>query len=68
MILLPNFARSVKVAEQNRELAPQELKLFLVYARHLGFKTSICNRKKAVAEFLSGSDVFVNLPTGHGKP
>ena len=63
MILLPNFARSLKVAEENRELAPQELKLFLVYARHLGFKTSIRNRK-----FLSGSDVFVNLPTGHGKP
>ena len=21
-----------------------------------------------MAEFLSGSDVFVNLPTGHGKP
>ena len=63
MILLANFARSLKVAEENRELAPQHLKLFLVYARHLGFKTS-----KAVAEFLSGSDVFVNLPTGHGKP
>ena len=25
-------------------------------------------QEKAVAEFLSGSDVFVNLPTGHGKP
>ena len=24
-------------------------------------------QEKAVAEFLSGSDVFVNLPTGHGK-
>ena len=56
------------MAEENRELAPQDLKLFLVYAQHLGFKTSIRNRKKAVAEFLSGSDVFVNLPTGHGKP
>ena len=68
MILLPNFAHSLKVAEENRELAPQDLKLFLVYARHLGFKTSIRNRKKAVAEFLCGSDVFVNLPMGHGKP
>ena len=67
MIFLPNFARSLKVAEENRELAPQDLKLFLVYAPHLGFKTSIRNRKKAVAEFLSGSDVFINLPTGHGK-
>ena len=25
-------------------------------------------QEKAVAEFLSGSDVFVNLPTGFGKP
>ena len=25
-------------------------------------------QEKAVAEFLSGSDVFVNLPTGSGKP
>ena len=25
-------------------------------------------QEKAVAEFLSGGDVFVNLPTGHGKP
>ena len=25
-------------------------------------------QEKAVAGFLSGSDVFVNLPTGHGKP
>ena len=25
-------------------------------------------QEKAVAEFLSGSDVLVNLPTGHGKP
>ena len=25
-------------------------------------------QEKAVAEFFSGSDVFVNLPTGYGKP
>ena len=25
-------------------------------------------QEKAVAEFLSGSDVFVNLPSGYGKP
>ena len=25
-------------------------------------------QEKAVAEFLSGTDVFVNLPTGYGKP
>ena len=53
------------MAEENRELTPQELKPFLVYARHLGFNPL---QEKAVAEFLSGSDVFVNLPTGYGKP
>ena len=68
MILLPNFARSLKVAEENRELAPQELKLFLVYARHLAVQNLNPQQEKAVAEFLSGSDVFVNLSTGHGKP
>ena len=25
-------------------------------------------QEKAVAEFLSGGDVFENLPTGYGKP
>ena len=25
-------------------------------------------QEKAVADFLSGRDVFVNLPTGNGKP
>ena len=25
-------------------------------------------QEKAVAEFLSGSEVFANLPTGYGKP
>ena len=53
MILLPNFARSLKMAEENRELAPQELKLFLVYALHLGFKTSIRNRKRQLQNFLA---------------
>ena len=56
------------MAEENRDLTPQELKPFLVYARHLGFKNLNPQQEKAVAEFLSGSDVFVNLPTGHGKP
>ena len=57
------------MAEENRELTPQELKPFLVYARHFGFDQSLNpQQEKAVAEFLSGSDVFVNLPTGYGKP
>ena len=25
-------------------------------------------QERAVADFLSGSDVFINLPTGYGKP
>ena len=60
---LNNFIAKRRAFEENRELTPQELKPFLVYARPLGFKTSIRNRK-----ILSGSDVFVNLPTGYGKP
>ena len=57
------------MAEENRELTPQELKPILVYARHLRFAQSLNpQQEKAVAEFLSGSDVFVNLPTGYGKP
>ena len=31
---------SLKVAEENRKLTPQEFKPFLAYARHLGFKTN----------------------------
>ena len=60
---LNNFIAKRRAFEENRKLTPQELKPFLVYARPLGFKTSIRNR-----EILSGSDVFVNLPTGYGKP
>ena len=67
MILLPNFARSLKVAEENSELTPQEFKPFLEYAQHLGFKTSIRKQEKAVAEFLSGSDVFFKLAYGIWK-
>ena len=33
-----------------------------------GVQNLIPQQEKAVAEFLSGSDVFVNLPTGYGKP
>ena len=66
MILLPNFARSLKVAEENRELTPQELKPFLVYARHI--QNLNPQQEEAIAEFLSTSNVFVNLPTGYGKP
>ena len=55
------------MAEENCELTPRELKLFLLYARQFGVQNFNLQQEKAVAEFLSGSDVFVNLPTGYGK-
>ena len=55
------------MAEENRGLMPQDLKPFLVYAQHLGFKNLNPQQEKALAEFLSGSNVFVNLPMGYGK-
>ena len=54
---IANFARSLKVAEENRELTPQELKPFLVYARQFGVQNFNPQQEKAVAEFLSGSDI-----------
>ena len=56
--VMDGLSRSASIYRLARCLKP-----FLVYARPLGFKTSIRNRK-----ILSGSDVFVNLPTGYGKP
>ena len=65
---MSNFARSLKVAEENRKLMPQEIKKpFLVYARIFGVQNLNPQQEKAVVEFLSGSHVFVNLPTGYGK-
>ena len=55
------------MAEENRGLMPQDLKPFLVYAQHLGFKNLNPQQEKGLAEFLSGSNVFVNLPMGYGK-
>ena len=63
MVLLPNFARSLKVAEENRELTPQELKPFSGICSTFGVQNLNPQQEKAFAEFLSGSDVFVNLPT-----
>ena len=60
---LNNFIAKRRALKENRKRTPQELKPFLVYARLWGSKTSIRNRK-----ILSGSDVFVNLPTAYGKP
>ena len=40
------------MVEENRGLTPQDLKPFLVYAWHLGFKTSIRNKKRHLQSFL----------------
>ena len=41
------------MVEENRGLTPQDFnKLFRVYASHLGFKTSICNNKRHLQNFL----------------
>ena len=68
VILLPNFARSLKVAEENRELNATRVKAVSGVCSTFGFQNLNAQQEKAVAEFLSGSDVFVNLPTGYGKP
>ena len=68
MILLPNFARSLKVAEENCELGPTRVKAVSGVCSTFGVQNLNPQQEKAFAEFLSGSDVFVNLPTGHGKP
>ena len=52
IILLPNFVCSLKMAEDNCQRTPQDLKPFLVYARHLGLKTSIRNKKRHLQNFL----------------
>ena len=66
MILLPNFVHSLKVAEENRELAPR-VKAVSGVCSTFGVQNLNPQQEKAFAEFLSGSNVFVNLPTGHGK-
>ena len=42
---LNNFIAKRRAFEENRELTPQELKPFLVYARPLGFKTQSATGK-----------------------
>ena len=63
---MPNFARSLKIAEGNRELTPQDLSRFWCMLT-FGVQNLHPQQVKALAEFLSGSDVFVNLPMGYGK-
>ena len=66
--LLPYFARSLKVAEENRELNATRVKAVSGVCSTFGFQNLNPQQEKAVAEFFSGSDVFVNLPTRYGKP
>ena len=53
-----NVARSLKVS----------VKAVSGVCSTFGVQNLNPQQEKAVAEFLSGSDVFVNLPTGYGKP
>ena len=55
------------MAEENRELTPQELAVSAVCST-FGVQNLNPQQEKAVAEFISGRDVFVNLATGYGKP
>ena len=51
---LNNFIAKLRAfTEENRELTPQEVKPFLVYARDFGFKTSIRNTKRQLQNFLA---------------
>ena len=58
MLRQPNVARSLKVS----------VKAVSGVCSTFGVQNLNPQQEKAVAEFLSGSDVFVNLPTGYGKP
>jgi len=43
------------MAEENRDLAQQDLKPFLMYARHLGFQNLIRNKNRHFQNFLAGA-------------
>ena len=61
---LNNFIAKL-MAEENRGLTPQDLKPFLIVSGVcLTVEVQNLNpqQEKALAEFLSGSDVFANLP------
>ena len=56
------------MAEENREVNATRVKAVSAVCSTFGVQNLNLQQEKAVAEFLSGSDVLVNLPTGHGKP
>ena len=59
--------RSLKVAEKKSRANATRVKAVSGVCSTFGVQNLKPQQEKAVAEFLSGSDVFVNLPTGYGK-
>ena len=56
------------MAEDNQELTQQDFqKAVSGICSTFGVQNLSPQQEKALSEFLSGSDVFVNLPTGYGK-
>ena len=55
------------MAEENRMLIPQDFKAISGVCLTFGVQNLNPQQEKALAEFLSGSDVFVNLPIGYRK-
>lgn len=56
------------MAECNQELTQQDFqKAVSDVCSTFGVQKLYPQQEKALSEFLNGSDVFVNLPTGYGK-
>ena len=56
------------MAEYNQELTQQDFqKAVSGVCSTFGVQKLYPQQEKALSEFLNGSDVFVNLPTGYGK-
>ena len=56
------------MAEDNEELTQQDFqKAVSGVCSTFGVQKLYPQQEKALSEFLSGNDVFVNLPTGYGK-
>lgn len=60
--------RAFNMAEEICELSQQDFqKAVSVVCSTFGFEKLYPQQEKALSQYLSGSDVFVNLPTGYGK-
>ena len=66
MILLPNAF--TEGGRRKSRASATRVKAVSDVCSTFGVQNLNPQQEKAVAEFLSGSDVFLNLPTGHGKP